>query len=188
MTFRTDELNRRHPLRPFLAELERSGRAERIDLERFDRDDVAAQLQGILGEPPTPEVVDAVFDRSDGNAFFTEELVAAGRDLRSIELPPSLRDVLVVRVEVLLGRRRSSCCASRPRRAAPCITTCSPRSPTRDDAQLSEHLREAIAQQLIEASGEREYTFRHALLQEALYDELLPGERVDVHAAYAHRR
>src|SRR4029077_335363 len=39
--------------------------------------------------------------------------------------------------------------------------------------------------QLIEPSGEREYAFRHALLQEALYDELLPGERVDLHAAYA---
>jgi len=53
-TYRADELNRRHPLRPWLAELERSGRAERVDLERFDRDDVAAQLQGILGEVPTP--------------------------------------------------------------------------------------------------------------------------------------
>ena len=79
-TFRTDELSRRHPLRPLLAELERSGRAERVDLERFDRDDVAAQLHGILGEAPTPEVVEAVFARSDGNAFFTEELVAAGGD------------------------------------------------------------------------------------------------------------
>ena len=55
----------------------------------------------------------------------------------------------------------------------------------RDDLVLSEQLREAIAQQLIEPSGEHAYTFRHTLLQEALYDELLPGERVDVHAAYA---
>ncbi len=103
-TFRADELSRRHPLRPWLAELERSGRAERIDLERFDLDDVAAQLQGILGEVPTPEAVEAIFARSDGNAFFTEELVAAGGDLHSArlsptELPPSLRDVLLVRVE-----------------------------------------------------------------------------------------
>ena len=101
MTFRSDEMNRRHPLRPFLAQLERSGRAERVDLPRFDRDDVALQLQGILGEVPTPEIINAVFDRSEGNAFFTEELVAAGRDVRSIDLSPTLRDVLVVRVEVL---------------------------------------------------------------------------------------
>ena len=183
-TFRTDELSRRHPLRPFLAELERSGRAERIDLERFDRDDVAAQLQGILGEVPTPEVVEAVFSRSDGNAFFTEELVAAGRDLRSTELPPSLRDVLLVRVEVCSDATqellRIAAAAGRTVHHGLLAVVAD-----RDDVQLSEQLREAIAQQLIELTGEREYTFRHALLQEALYDELLPGERVDVHAAYA---
>jgi DNA-binding CsgD family transcriptional regulator len=183
-TFRTDELSRRHPLRPFLAELERSGRAERIDLERFDRDDVIAQLQGILDESPPPEVVDAVFSRSDGNAFFTEELVAAGGDLRSTELPPSLRDVLLVRVEACSDSTqqllRIAAAAGRTvhHRLLAAVAG-------RDDAQLSEQLREAIAQQLIEPNTEHDYTFRHALLQEALYDELLPGERVEVHAAYA---
>ena len=29
------------------------------------------------------------------------------------------------------------------------------------------------------------YAFRHALLAEAVYDDLLPGERVRLHAAYA---
>jgi len=128
-TFRADELSRRHPLRPWLAELERSGRAERIDLERFDRDDVAAQLHGILGETPTPDAVEAIFTRSDGNAFFTEELVAAGGNLNSArlsstELPPSLRDVLLVRVEACSTRPRSSY-ASRPPPVERCITRCS---------------------------------------------------------------
>jgi DNA-binding CsgD family transcriptional regulator len=183
-TFRSDELSRRHPLRPFITELERSGRAERVDLERFDRDDVAAQLRDILDEQPTPEIVDAVFARSEGNAFFTEELVAAGRDLRSGELPPSLRDVLLVRVDVLsdeaqeLLRLAAAAGRSVHHHLLAAVVD-------RDDAQLSEQLREAIAQQLIAPTGEGEYTFRHALLQEALYDELLPGERVDVHAAYA---
>ena len=184
MTFRTDELNRRHPLRPFLAELERSGRAERVDLERFDRDDVAAQLESILGELPTPEVIDAVFARSDGNAFFTEELVAAGRDLRSAELPPSLRDVLLVRVEALSDATQEllRIAAAAGRTVHHSLLAAVAR---RDDAELSEQLREAIAEQLIEPVGDGEYTFRHALLEEALYDELLPGERVEVHAEYA---
>ena len=184
MTFRSDEMNRRHPLRPFLAELERSGRAERVDLPRFDRDDVASQLQGILGEVPTPEIINAVFDRSEGNAFFTEELVAAGRDVRSIDLSPTLRDVLVVRVEVL-----SDAAQQLLRVAAAAGRTVHhdllAEVADYDDAQLRELLREATEHQLIEPSGEREYAFRHALLQEALYDELLPGERVDLHAAYA---
>jgi DNA-binding CsgD family transcriptional regulator len=188
-TYRADELNRRHPLRPWLAELERSGRAERVDLERFDRDDVAALLHGILGEVPTPEAVEAVFARSDGNAFFTEELVAAGGTLSSVrvstsELPPSLRDVLLVRVEGCADETqellRLAAAAGRTVHHGLLAAVAN-----RDDAQLREQLRDAIAQQLIEPSGEQEYTFRHALLQEALYDELLPGERVDVHAAYA---
>ena len=34
--------------------------------------------------------------------------------------------------------------------------------------------------------GRRErYAFRHALLQEAVYDDLLPGERTRLHAAFA---
>ncbi len=183
-TFRTDELNRRHPLRPFLAELERSGLAERIDLDRFDRADVGAQLHGILGEPPTHDVVEAVFTRSEGNAFFTEELVAAGGDLRLNELPPSLRDVLLVRVEVCSDGTqellRVAAAAGRTVHHGLLAAVAE-----RDDAELREQLREAITQQLIEPFGEHEYSFRHALLQEALYDELLPGERVDVHAAYA---
>ena len=117
---------------------------------RFDRDDVGAQLQGILGEAPTPEVINAVFDRSEGNAFFTEELVAAGRDVRSIDLSPSLRDVLVVRVEVL-----SDAAQQLLRIAAAAGRTVHhdllAEVAGYDDALLREHLREAIEHQLIEA-------------------------------------
>jgi DNA-binding CsgD family transcriptional regulator/tetratricopeptide (TPR) repeat protein len=184
MTYRSDELNRRHPLRPFLAELERSGRAERIELARFDREDLAAQLDGILGERPPPDVIDAVYSRSDGNAFFTEELVASAHDLRGGELPPSLRDVLMVRIE-----RLSDAAQQLLRIAAAAGRTVNHSLlaivADRDDGDLSEQVREAITHQLIEPTGDADYTFRHALLQEALYDELLPGERVDVHAACA---
>ena len=49
VTYRSDELHRRHPLRPLLAELERASGVERIGLERFSRAEVAAQLEGIAG-------------------------------------------------------------------------------------------------------------------------------------------
>ena len=41
-TYRSDELHRRHPLLPFLAELERTGRVERLELVPFDRRESAA--------------------------------------------------------------------------------------------------------------------------------------------------
>ena len=47
-------------------------------------------------------------------------------------------------------------------------------------------LREAVAEQVLEAGDDGHLSFRHALLREALYDDLLPGERVELHLALAH--
>ncbi len=44
LTYRTDELHRRHPLRPFLAELDRSWWVERLELQRFERSELVAQV------------------------------------------------------------------------------------------------------------------------------------------------
>src|SRR4051812_36997272 len=46
-TYRPDELHRRHPLRPILAELERTAR--RVDLAPFTREELTEQLADILG-------------------------------------------------------------------------------------------------------------------------------------------
>jgi predicted ATPase len=53
-----------------------------------------------------------------------------------------------------------------------------------DDEQLLAGLREAVDQHLLQPGGEG-YVFRHALLAEAVYSELLPGERVRLHTALA---
>lgn len=79
-TYRSDELHRRHPLVPFLAEQLRARRAERIELNRFDHLELASQLEGILGVPPDPDLVERIAARSEGNAFYAEELLGA-RDL-----------------------------------------------------------------------------------------------------------
>ncbi len=59
-TYRSDELTRRHPLLPLLALLERLPSVERIDLSRLDRDEVQAQIAGILGTVPGARFVDNV--------------------------------------------------------------------------------------------------------------------------------
>ena len=49
-------------------------------------------------------------------------------------------------------------------------------------------LREAVGQQVLvayETGGSEGYAFRHALMQEAAYDDLLPGERRRLHRAFA---
>src|SRR4051794_37635601 len=77
-TYRPDELHRRHPLRPLLAELERDARALRVELKPLTRAELAEQLTDILGAPPDGDLLDRLFARSEGNPLFAEELLAAG--------------------------------------------------------------------------------------------------------------
>ena len=88
--------------------MERLPRVERLALTRFDRAEVVAQLEAILGVPPAPGLVDSVLGRSDGNPFFAEEIVAAGGDVgRRPACRATLRDVLLVRVAGLSPDGRS---------------------------------------------------------------------------------
>ena len=99
-TARLDTLHRRHPLLGIVAELARLPWLERIDLARFDQGESVQQLTGILGRVPDPEMAHEVFERSDGNAFFAEELVATGAGGGG-QLPASLHDVLAARLAAL---------------------------------------------------------------------------------------
>ena len=109
VTYRSDELHRRHPLRPLLAELERAAGVDRLALERFDRGELAEQLEGILQAPAPAALAERLFWRSQGNPLYTEELLAAAEDGDGWLLPETLRDVLLARVERLAPPRRRSC-------------------------------------------------------------------------------
>ena len=77
-TYRSDELHRRHPLRPWLAEMERLPRVTRLELPRLGPDDIRRQVEAITGEAADPGLVATIVRRAAGNPFFTEELLAAG--------------------------------------------------------------------------------------------------------------
>jgi predicted ATPase len=48
-----------------------------------------------------------------------------------------------------------------------------------------EAVRESVASQLLIPDGDAGYAFRHALIREAIYADLLPGERTRMHARLA---
>ena len=183
-TYRSDELHGR-PLRPLLAELERSGRVELLALAPFDRQELASQLEGILGLPAEPATLARIAARSEGNAFYAEELLAAG----SVhgELPATLREVLLARVARLAEPTRELvrvASAAGQRIASARLASVTGSSET----HLELLLREAVANQVLVVQGALEgprLTFRHALVQEAVYGELLPSERIRLHAAFA---
>lgn len=184
-TYRTDELHRRHPLRQFLGEVERLPVVERLELAPFTRRELAQQLAAILESSPDPALVEELFARSQGNPFFAEELLAASGDSGGQRLPESLRDALTARVERLSSEARQVV-----RSAAVAGSIVGHRllvaASALPDGQLAAALREAIENNvLVQDPVSESYGFRHELLREALYEELLPGERVALHAALA---
>jgi DNA-binding CsgD family transcriptional regulator/tetratricopeptide (TPR) repeat protein len=182
-TYRTDELHRRHPLVPFLADVSRTGRPVRIELERLDRAQVGTLLRAIRGEAVDDALVDAVYGRSEGNPFMAEELLVAS-ETGTGALPPTLRDTLtarlarcsepahvVLRVAAVAGRQVDDVLLG-------ALTGL-------DDGVLMTALRELVDLQVLVPQGDC-YRFRHALVQEVvLHDDLLPGEAVRLHAAVA---
>ncbi|MFI9769912.1 AAA family ATPase [Streptomyces sp. NPDC052415] len=184
-TYRSDDIHRRHPLRPLLAELDRLRTVRRIELARFSRAEVGRQMAGILAAEPDPAQVDEIFERSDGNAFFVEELAVAAHEGCCTGLTDSLRDLLLVRVEALpeSAQRVARIVAEGGSTVEYRLLAAVARL-AEDD--LLEALRAAVnANILTAAPGGDGYRFRHSLVREAVSDDLLPGERSRLNRAYA---
>lgn len=184
ITVRTDDLRTDDRVLAVIGDLERTGRVERVELARFTRAELAAQLAAILGAAPDSDLVDRVLARSDGNPFFAEELLVAERRGVPAAVSPKLDDLLRARLGTVKETTRAVL------RVAAVI------GPEIDDelvaavaelpaAEVGTALREAIDHGLVERSeqGPVRYTFRHRLLHEAAERELLPGERRRLHAA-----
>ncbi|WP_307795096.1 AAA family ATPase [Actinacidiphila acididurans] len=184
-TYRADDIHRRHPLRPFLAETDRLRTVDRIELPRFSHDEVRRQLAAILGTEPDAAVVDQVFTRSDGNPFFVEELACSlGRGCAT-GISDSLRDLLLVRVEAL---------SDDAQRVVKFVAEGGDTVEYRlleaicglDEDRLLDALRTAVgANILLPTDSGDGYRFRHSLVREAVGDDLLPGERSRINRRYA---
>ena len=179
VTFRSDELHRTHPLRALLAELGRIGWVERFELPRLTRSEAASQIAAILGREPGPALVDGVFRRSEGNPLFVEQLLGCDGG----ELPESLRDLVLANVQRLpeeTGELLRLASAGGVRLGHALLARVSGVG----DDDLTRALRPAVARNVLLADADG-YLFRHALIREAMHDDLLPGEHGRLHARYA---
>lgn len=175
-TCRADEVPAHHPVAALVAELSRSPHATRIHLPPLDRAGVAALAAGVLGAAPPDELVDTLMARAEGNPFFTEELLAAGNTV-----PRTVREIIVTRMARLSGpAQHLARLASVVGRTVPhdLLAALVPRDLDVAVRDLVDHGQLVI----VEPDA---YAFRHALIHEALYRELLPGERRQAHAAVA---
>ncbi|MGY1689134.1 ATP-binding protein [Geodermatophilus sp. SYSU D01105] len=181
VSYRADDLHRRHPLRPLLAELVRLPGVERLELGPLPDAAVGELVRGLATGVPERTVEDVVA-RAEGNAFYAEELLAAG--LAGESLPLALTDVLLARVEQVgdAAQRVLRVAAVAGRRVRhDMVAAVAGLGP----AELEAALAEAVHHHLLVVSADGRYRFRHALLREAVLADLLPGERVRLHAAIA---
>jgi DNA-binding CsgD family transcriptional regulator/tetratricopeptide (TPR) repeat protein len=201
-TYRADDLHRRHPLLPVLAELRRLPTVTTIDLGPLAAAALAEHLSSMLPNGRgnlDAATMNSLVERAEGNAYYAEELFAdtvsqvrpargggtpadptlAGR----AELPSGLAALLLARVERVGdgAQRVLRAAAVAGRRVSDDLVRAA--SGLSDD-EYDEAIREAVAHQLLvpDADG---YAFRHALLREAVYNDLMPGERTRLHATFA---
>jgi DNA-binding CsgD family transcriptional regulator len=177
LTYRADEVNRRHRFHVALVELGRGPGAQRLDLRALDSRSITgiAHSRGVTDR----ELVLRVFERSEGNPLYAEELLAAGED----RMPQQLGSLLLARVDALSEptRRMLRLASAHGSRLWPELLV---EAGGFDRDALDAALREAIDAHVVERSAEL-LDFRHGLLREAVYDDLMPGEKAQAHRALA---
>jgi predicted ATPase/DNA-binding CsgD family transcriptional regulator len=187
-TYRSDDMHRRHPLRPLVAELLRLPGVRAIELRPLPSAAMAELLTGLSGRAGLPgrrldaAAIDEMIMRAEGNAYYAEELLAAAS--AGSHLPAGLADLLLARMERLSANAQQvlRTAAVTGRRVDDEIVR---RASGLDEQVYDSAVREAVAHQLLVPDGDQGYSFRHALLREAVYADLLPGERTRLHARLA---
>ncbi|WP_026212173.1 helix-turn-helix transcriptional regulator [Longispora albida] len=157
--------------------LARSG-AVRLELARFDREEVRLLLRALTGREPDPAAVARVHRRSEGIPLFVEAL-----DPDSDATPDSARDLLLAGMTQMGDRSRTvlrGASALGREVSHPVLA----RVVGLPGPELDEALRPLLDRRLLVVSGHG-YAFRHALIRAAAYETLLPGERVRLHTRCA---
>lgn len=204
-TYRTDEMHRRHPLARVIAALQRERLVDEIVLRRLEPEQLTEMIRSTFGgaerEPTvSPEFRDAIFARTEGNPFFTEELLKAlvesgdlaysdeagwrrTRPIEQLRIPGSIREAVRAHVERLSAEAQDTLGAAAVIGSQFGFDVLAAVRGI-SESELALHLREAIDQQLVSESGSTtapSYAFRHALTREVIYEELLLPERRRLH-------
>ena len=183
-TYRADEPSSAERMQRLANGVRRSTSALVLELGPLDDEEVKALLEAHSDAAPPTALTDAIVARSEGNAFFAEELLSAAGD-DGAELPRGLRDLLLQRIAELDRETQSllRIIAAAGRDVEYPLIRSLAALPEHD---VRESLRRAVEHGVLVAdqvSGS--FRFRHALLAEAIYSTILPGEREELHARLA---
>jgi class 3 adenylate cyclase/tetratricopeptide (TPR) repeat protein len=202
VTYRSDELDRRHPMAPLLQTWRRTGVAELVALSPLEQGEIAEMIAAILDdEQIAPEFRDLMHARTEGNPFVLEEMLKEAidhgdifrdghgwqrRSLEELRIPETVRDTILLRFA------RLDPAEAEIFQAAAVLGRTFDYATLLDiagvaDAMVHGALAVGLAQQLLEEvdDGRATYRWRHALTQEAVADEILLPRRQQIHSRAA---
>ncbi|MDQ6721986.1 MAG: AAA family ATPase [Candidatus Dormibacteraeota bacterium] len=201
-TYRRDEMHRKHPLLPTVQGWQRSRLAQVVELEPLAPEGVARMVSSIFDNTNVGEEFrDFMHARSEGNPFVLEEMLKAAIDrgdiyrdeadwqrkpIAELRIPGTVRDTILLRVERLdAGQAEILRCAAILGRSFDYQTLI--RLSEQNRGAVETALQTAVQQQLLEeeAGSQNRYRFRHALTQEAIYEDLSAPTRERLHSAAA---
>lgn len=183
-SYRSTDLGPAHPLRRLLVEAIRQPSVRQLELEPLDPAETSALIAALASAGGSKQPSAAVAERSAGNPLFVEQLLQApARDV----LPASLVNLLREQLASLAKESRqlihlaAAAGASVP---APVLeAACA--AVGLDLVNAVAPLREQGVLTVERGATGEWYSFRHPLLQEVVYSELVPAERSQLHHVLA---
>lgn len=202
ITCRSDELHRRHPAQPLMEQWRRSAETTVVDLAALVASEVAEMVQAIFhADSVRDEFRDLLFTRSSGNPFVIEETLKDAIDrgdifrtgtgwdrkpISELHIPRRVREAILARLEQLpplhVNLVRAVAVLGRP-----CDFDVLVKLLGEPESKVQAALADCVQEQLLTGDGTAvgRYGFRHALTQEAVYDDLVVPERRRLHARAA---
>ena len=183
-TYRADEPSSAERMRGLADRAQRSGSALVLRLGPFERDELTMLLAAHACHLLPAALTEEIAARSEGNPFYAEELLAAAGE-QSAGLPQGLRDLLLRRVVRLDHQTHGvlRLAAAAGREVGYPLLHAAAELP---GGALRDSLRAAVEGGVLVPEPQTcSFRFRHALLAEAIYATILPGEREQVHARLA---
>ncbi|MEE2040337.1 AAA family ATPase [Nocardiopsis sp. CT-R113] len=186
-TYRSDDLHRSHPLRRLLPELQRVPGVEPLRLGPLSRDEVGAQAAAIRGAALSPHATDDLFRRTEGVPLFVEALAASAGDRPgdALEVPDQFRDLLLEPLHRLDATALSVLRVA----SVGAVSGIVEHEMLYHAAGMPERELETALHMLVDSNVLRAdrtgYRFRHALLRDAVHEEILPGPHARLHMRFA---
>ena len=173
------------------------GAVSTITVEELDAAQRQQLITAILGARATPELVSEIEKRAQGNPFYIRELAAAAREMEAnalSDIPQSVRGVIAARVDRFGSQVKvvlQHAAAIGPTFREGVLTQLLSRNPSRSLADL--RLRGVLVPGVTHTQAnsgmseqyERQWAFRHVVLQEVIYDSLSSSDRRELHAKVA---